>query len=64
MQEKWLLSQWDIEYFYGLTRPTNVGCACPFGWLEKVEWVVDQQYPIFGAERFPDLFDKAPIWHG
>lgn len=59
VNEKWLLSKWDIEYFYGLIRPADVGCACPFGWMEKVEGVVDQQYPIFGAERFPDLFDKA-----
>ena len=59
VKEKWLLSQWDIEYFYGLTRPTEVGCACPFGWMEKVEGVVDQQYSIFGAERFPNLYDKA-----
>ncbi len=59
LNQKWLLSKWDIEYFYGLIRPADVGCACPFGWMEKVEGVVDQQYPIFGAERFPDLFDKA-----
>lgn len=59
VKEKWLLSQWDIEYFYGLTRPADVGCACPFNWMEKVERVVDQQYPIFGVERFPELYDKA-----
>lgn len=59
VKEKWLLSQWDIEYFYGLTRPADVGCACPFNWMEKVERVVDQQYPMFGAERFPELYDKA-----
>jgi len=59
VKEKWLLSKWDLEYFYGLTRPAEVGCACPFGWMEKVEGVVDQQYPIFGAERFPKLYDKA-----
>ena len=59
VKEKWLLSQWDIEYFYGLTRPADVGCACPFDWMEKVERVVDQQYPMFGVERFPELSDKA-----
>lgn len=58
-KEKWLLSQWDIEYFYGLTRPVEVGCACPFNWMEKVERVVDQQYPMFGVERFPELYDKS-----
>lgn len=59
VKEKWLLSKWDIEYFYGLTRPADVGCACPFDWMEKVERVVDQQYPMFGVERFPELYDKA-----
>ena len=59
VKEKWLLSKWDIEYFYGLTRPADVGCACPFNWMEKVERVVDQQYPMFGVERFPELYDKA-----
>lgn len=59
VKEKWFLSQWDIEYFYGLTRPADVGCACPFNWMEKVERVVDQQYPLFGVERFPKLYDKA-----
>ena len=59
VKEKWLLSKWDLEYFYGLTRPEDVGCACPFGWMEKVQRVVDQQYPIFGTERFPDLYNKA-----
>lgn len=59
VKEKWLLSQWDIEYFYGLTRPADAGCACPFNWMEKVERVVDHQYPIFGVERFPELYDKA-----
>ena len=58
-EEPWLLSNADLEYFYHLTRPLDVGCACPYGWVEKVERVVDQQYPMFGVERFPDLYDKA-----
>ncbi|MHB1652868.1 MAG: hypothetical protein ACYCVD_10375 [Desulfitobacteriaceae bacterium] len=57
--EPWLLGNWDIEYFYGLSRPADVSCACPFGWIQKVERVIDQQYPIFGVERFPDLSAKA-----
>lgn len=57
--EPWLLGKADIEYFYHLARPADVGCACPYGWVEKVERVVDQQYPVFGVERFPDLWDKA-----
>lgn len=59
LTEPWLLGSWDIEYFYGLSRPVDVNCACPFGWVQKVERVVDQQYPIFGVERFPDLISKA-----
>ncbi len=55
----WLLESWDIEYFYGLSRPADVNCACPYGWVEKVKRIVDQQYPIFGVERFPDLFAKG-----
>lgn len=55
----WLLEDWDIEYFYGLSRPEDVSCACPFGWVEKVKRIIDQQYPIFGVERFPDLFAKG-----
>lgn len=55
----WLLENWDIEYFYGLSRPENVSCACPFGWVEKVKRIVDQQYPIFGVERFSELFAKG-----
>lgn len=58
-EEYWLLSKWDIEYFYGLSRPADVGCACPFGWMEKVERAVDQQYPMFGVERFAELYEKA-----
>lgn len=57
--EPWLLDKADVEYFYHMSRPADVGCACPYGWVEKVERVVDQQYPMFGAERFPDLYDKA-----
>lgn len=55
----WLLENWDIEYFYGLSRPADVNCACPYGWVEKVKRIIDQQYPIFGVERFPDLFAKG-----
>lgn len=57
--EPWLLESWDIEYFYGLSRPADVSCACPFGWIDQVRRIVDQQYPIFGVERFPNLFAKA-----
>ncbi|MDI6812618.1 MAG: hypothetical protein QMC95_08405 [Desulfitobacteriaceae bacterium] len=59
VNEPWLLESWDIEYFYGLSRPEDVRCACPYGWVEKVKRIVDQQYPIFGVERFPDLFAKG-----
>ena len=58
-EEPWLLDKADIEYFYHLTRPADIGCACPYGWVEKVERLIDQQYPMFGVERFPDLYDKA-----
>lgn len=57
--EPWLLGNWDIEYFYGLSRPIDTTCACPYGWVQKVERVIDQQYPIFGVERFPYLPAKA-----
>lgn len=62
--ERWLLDQHDIEYFYGLARPADIGCACPYGWVEKVNRIIDQQYPIFGAERFPRLEEKAShvVW--
>lgn len=58
-QERWYLERHDIEYFYGLARPAQIGCACPYGWVEKVNRIVDQQHAMFGVERFPRLEDKA-----
>lgn len=57
--EQWLLSAGDFEYFHALVRPEGIGCACPFTWVAEAEKIIDQQYPIFGQERFPNLRDKA-----
>ena len=58
-QQRWHLERRDIEYFYGLARPEDIGCACPYGWVEKVNRITDQQHAMFGVERFPRLEDKA-----
>jgi prophage maintenance system killer protein len=58
-QERWYLERHDIEYFYALARPADIGCACPYGWVDKVNRIMDQQYAMFGVERFTRLEDKA-----
>lgn len=58
-KQLWLLANRDLEYFYLLFQKDGLEKACPLCYMGEVEKIVNQQYPLFGYERFSHLLDKA-----